>query len=383
MCKTYFEEAPKTNRADFYNFRKQLNQLIRFLQDGARLITIKGLRRTGKTSLLLTALNEVGFPYVVIDTRVFAQVPVIPQAEFMRVLEAGLNDFLTREKTGIERIVESFKAIRGVEAEFPPPRVRLSLAPPERRADLLDIVKSLGRVAEKRRKRFVLVLDEAQELRKVAGYDLTLPMAHIYDYIKNVQMIVTGSQVGVLNDFLKVDDPKSALFGRVRMEIEMPHLSEGEAIDFLKRGGKQIGMKMRPELLEEAVEKLDGIIGWLTHVGVYAKRYGRFDKRVLDRSFNEGARLAASELENFLAIRLAARRRYVAILRWIEKAGKARWADIKEGLQISEKGRVADRVFNGLLEALVKANFVRKNEDGTYSVADPLLSHALQSGFVK
>lgn len=194
-------------------------------------------------------------------------------------------------------------------------------------------------------------------------------------------MIVTGSQVGVLDDFLKVEDPRSPLFGRVRMEIEMPHLGDEKSKDFLKRGGRQAGLKIDPEILEDAVEKLDGIVGWLTHVGAYAKRYGRFDRRILQRSFKEGAKLAASELENFMAIRTAARKRYLTILKRIAGTGEARWVDIKEGLEISERKKIADHVFNELLETLLKGSFVRKN--GTYSVADPLLSHALRSGLVK
>lgn len=56
----YFDETPKTNRLDLYNFDEPLHQLLRSLRDGTRLTTITGLRRTGKTSLLLTALNEAG-----------------------------------------------------------------------------------------------------------------------------------------------------------------------------------------------------------------------------------------------------------------------------------------------------------------------------------
>jgi len=65
----YFDEAPKNNRLNLFDFDKQLHALVRLLRGGTRLTRIEGLRRTGKTSLLLTALNETGLPHVVIDGR--------------------------------------------------------------------------------------------------------------------------------------------------------------------------------------------------------------------------------------------------------------------------------------------------------------------------
>ncbi|MEM3402293.1 MAG: ATP-binding protein [Candidatus Hadarchaeales archaeon] len=378
----YFDEAPKTNPADFYNFEEQRSELMHALREGARLIVIKGARRTGKTSLLLTALNEIGFPYVVIDARVFGKVPTIPHADFIRVLEKGLNDFLFRQKKGIRRVLDVLKGLRGVEVEFPV-RVRLSGGPPERRADFLDLLTCLGELAKEEGKTFVLVLDEGQELRKIAGYNLTLPLAHIYDYVKSVQVIVTGSQVGVLTDFLKTSDPTSALFGRVRVEIEMPRLSADKAKEFLVLGCRQAGIKPKSQVLDDAVKKLDGIGGWLTYAGALARRLRKFDERVLENAFEEGAKLAAEEMENFLAVRPAARKRYLSLLIRIARLGRGSWTEIKEGLQIAERKRIADQVFNRALETLKKWGFICKNEDGTYSVADPLLTHALLTGVVK
>jgi len=59
-----FDEAPKTGLADFFDFRDEPETFRDALRKGRRLVVVTGLRRMGKTSLLLTALSEEGAPYV-------------------------------------------------------------------------------------------------------------------------------------------------------------------------------------------------------------------------------------------------------------------------------------------------------------------------------
>ncbi|MEM2192757.1 MAG: hypothetical protein QXG38_03995, partial [Candidatus Hadarchaeales archaeon] len=72
----------------------------------------------------------------------------------------------------------------------------------------------------------MLVLDEAQEFRKLVGYRLQPLMAYVYDEVKEIQMVVIGSQIGLLHEFLGTESPKSPLFGRAAAEIQAPRLSE-------------------------------------------------------------------------------------------------------------------------------------------------------------
>ncbi len=377
----YFDEAPKCSRHDFYNFDRELKLLMDSIRQGTRLIVVKGLRRTGKTSLVLTALSELHYPYLLLDARLFSAAPTVPRAELLRALERGLNEFLLREKFG-KRILNLFRGVRGIEVEFPPPRVRIAWEP-RHGTDPLDVITRLTELAQQRQRRLILVLDEAQELRRIAGYNFVSLMAHLYDYVRGVQLVVTGSQVGVLDDFMGAEDPASPLFGRMRVEIEMRHLSNEEAKEFLTIGGRQAGLEMKREVVEYAVKKLDGIIGWLTYVGAHARRRGRFDEKVVELAFREGAKLAAQELEHFLSIRTVARKRYVWILRQAARSGRCRWIELKRAIEIQEGKRIADPVFAGLLESLLKASFLRKNEDGSYSVTDPLLAHALKTNLIR
>ena len=66
--------------------------------------------------------------------------------------------------------------------------------------DMASLLEALGKTAESRGTTFVIALDEAQEFKRLAGLRLSALMAHVYDYVKGIQWIVTGSQVGVLSE---------------------------------------------------------------------------------------------------------------------------------------------------------------------------------------
>ncbi|MEM2926870.1 MAG: hypothetical protein QXO94_05355 [Candidatus Bathyarchaeia archaeon] len=106
-------------------------------------------------------------------------------------------------------------------------------------------------------------------------------IAHAYDYVKGIQWIVTGSQVGVLHDFLGVHDPKAPMYGKVLTRISLRRLSPEDSMDFLKLGFSQVHLTVDERVLTAVVEKLDGIIGWLTYVGVVSLRRQRFDENVV------------------------------------------------------------------------------------------------------
>lgn len=378
----YFDEAPKTWREDLYDFEEQFDLFRRALKRGARLTAITGLRRTGKTSLLLTALNDSGHPYLVLDGRVFANRAMITREDLVLALERGINDFVSRQKGWAQRALDWLRKIRGVEVTLKPPKISLAWGPTVKEAaDITQILESLGRLAEKRKRRFVVAFDEAQEFRKLVGYDLTMILAHIYDYVPGLQIVVTGSQIGLLRDFLGDENPKAPLFGRFRVDIELPHLDEARSGEFLELGFEQIGMKPSEKIVGKILVELDGVIGWLAFVGARALTYGRIDDATLERIFTEGARLAASELENFFVGREVARRRYTILLKELSKPPK-RWSELKSSLEVKEGKRVPSQILSGLLGKLVKSGFVEKSEKGIYSVTDPLLRRAIQSDLV-
>ena len=62
-----FDVRPKISRKDLYNFEKEMEEIIRNLDKP--MIVVSGLRRTGKTSLVLTSLRESNSKFLLIDLR--------------------------------------------------------------------------------------------------------------------------------------------------------------------------------------------------------------------------------------------------------------------------------------------------------------------------
>jgi predicted transcriptional regulator len=100
---------------------------------------------------------------------------------------------------------------------------------------------------------------------------------------------------------------------------------------------------------------------------------------VLKRAVEEAAGMAAEEFEHFLVGREAAARRYRVLVRRLTEP--ASWRELKEALERAEGRSVPGKTVSTLLQKLVDAGFVRK-EDDQYSLADPMLRKASAMGLV-
>lgn len=105
-----FDLEPKSRREDLYDFETELRDLINGIIND-KVIVVRGLRRTGKTSLMRVALNEVGYPYVYLDVR-FAGRP--RQIDLIELIRRGLEDFLARNKSIINRVRDAISRVRWI-----------------------------------------------------------------------------------------------------------------------------------------------------------------------------------------------------------------------------------------------------------------------------
>jgi AAA+ ATPase superfamily predicted ATPase len=77
-----FSVRPKEKREELYDFDRELEELKESIKRNPITVLV-GTRRTGRTSLLNVALNELGNPYIYLDLR--RSVP--PYKIFMDALE--------------------------------------------------------------------------------------------------------------------------------------------------------------------------------------------------------------------------------------------------------------------------------------------------------
>jgi uncharacterized protein len=369
-----FDSRPKESKKDLYDAENELKILLTEIKRGTPLITIVGLRRTGKTSLLLVAFSQLKLPHVILDLRVLANKQYATKKDLIQETERALNIFY-RGHLGVgKRLLKWLKRIQGVGVSQSGISISWGGKEPAELAALFDELDSW---AKQEKTRIVVAFDEAQELKKIAGIDMAKLLAHVYDYCRNIVIILTGSAVGLLDDFLSSNDPGAPLYGRDVTEIRLHRLTDEMARDFLLRGFKQARVKVDRTMIDLAIQRLDGIIGWLTLFGNTCLKSGKASERAVEHTAEVGKGLAKQEFENFLKGREVASARYRIIVRALSESPSS-WAGLKRAVETEEGRTVNDRNLTELISNLVKGGFVEKKDD-SYLISDPMLIEAFQS----
>jgi len=347
----YFDFRPKETREDLFDREEELNKLIS-ASSSESIILLTGIRRIGKTSLLKVFLNEVKIPYALVDVR-------SPLTSY-KSLYTIFSNILTQINKK-RRIEEFLRHLKGVSFFG----INISLSwDPKTRPSLLDIIDKIDESGK-----VIIAFDEAQNLRGKLGNEFLSILAHCYDYCKNVTFILTGSEVGLLYDFLKLDDPTSPLYGRHLEEIRLNRFNETQSLEFLREGFRQAGISSPPQsILEYAVSKLDGIVGWLTEFGYRCIKAGEVKKEIVDEVLELASRLAMEELSHFSES-------YVIVIEAIAK-GYKRWSELKRYLEDKKKRMIYDAELKRYLDNLEKRGYIKK-EENEYDLSDPVLKNAL------
>jgi len=314
---------------------------------------VRGLRRTGKTSLLNVALSEVGVKSVKIDVR---EAPFYDEKAFMLFLIKSV-----RERVGgiFDKIVEGIAGVKIGFAEF---SLELLFS---KKADVNLFFRKLDEELRRRNEHLILAFDEAQLLKQI-HFDYFL--ASVFDNYKSLKLVLTGSEVGLLDKLLGKGDYGAPLFGRAYVEIELGKMEKEDVMKFLMEGFRQMNRKISFEETREVIENLDGIIGWITYYGWF-RRQRLSHERSIEKVKEEGYAIVKKELEGFLQPRKA-KAKYLRILRYLAK-GINEWASIKQAFR-KEGTAISDAQLNLYLKELINYGFVEKTP-GKYFVADPIL----------
>jgi len=349
----YFGIVPKIRKEDLFDFEEEYSELLKAIKGEHRLIVIKGLRRTGKTSLMNVVYNQIKNPRLFVDAR---EIPVgkkMTYIHFGRLFYEFLSNISMKEKIG--------SLVTGLDAY-----IQINF---QRKPALSELAKRINEVMRSRNEFFCLFIDEAQML-KPSGFDRFL--AFLYDRTDRIKIILAGSEVGLMDKFigLEAQDP---LYGRVKKIIEIKKFQTEKSMEFLRSGFREKGMEYNEDELKEAVSKLDGIVGWLAAYGFYRTEMSH--ETALKKTMTEGTKMVSSEIERFLSTRSGGRKRYLSILKLLSKTS-AKWSEIKN-LAAAKTGKaIPDSRLAAVLDQLLEYGFIEKKE-GMYYLADPLIAEAV------
>ncbi|MFI5420350.1 MAG: ATP-binding protein [Nitrososphaerales archaeon] len=350
----YFSLAVKTRRQDLFDREKELLELEESLSDP--LTIVLGIRRLGKSSLVAVALGETKRPSMSVDLRGIGPNP--SPVKVLERFESGVNSLKSK------KLWDRLARISGVSLfSFGVQFSKSSKSRPQ----LQTLLDSIHDYARETGKQFVIAVDEVQEARGLA--ELPAALAHSYDYNKNLHFVLAGSEVGVLHDFIGVDNPDSHLYGRKMNYVVLPRFPRELSLEFLKKGFEAYKKKIPESELEDAVNKLDGIVGWLVLYGHEALSSRTTDSPPIQSIVNQAIKIVESETSKILV----RSKHYRFILKALA-SGPMKWKNIYDFVQLNE-GHVSESVFNDSLTQLAKYGIVVKNtSEDTYAIPDPIMA---------
>lgn len=362
----YFSLTPKSSKENLYNREKELSKLNEFSKT-ARIILITGIRRIGKTSLLkvfFEQMKDQGHSAVFIDCRSYEKINKFDRISFEKKLVSEFEGVIQRNKTIFKMLTKI--NVAGVELNFE----KL-----QKDRDLLDYLELINKAMNKKNSKLFIAFDEAQTLRLYGrgGKDLLNIMSYIYDNLENIVIVLTGSEVGVLYDFLNLEDANSPLFGRYVHELLLERFQRPESIEFLVKGFRQIGIEPYIEKIEKAVDLLDGIVGYLSMYG-----YIVYTTKDWENALKETEKSAIKMVKKELNSLQLKSENYIFVLKAIG-FGAETFSQIKNVIE-TRFGSITDQTLSNNLNSLQKMGFVETNyKDGRkiYVINDPMTRKAL------
>ncbi len=349
-----FETTPKTKREDLFGRDFLVDKLVSLLRDkDVRMIVLKGLRRTGKTSILNVALAETKLLVVKIDVR---EAPYYDRKEFMAYLVEHIKTTI-----GESLFQKVMKHISKIQAAYKDLSTTFFL---DIEKKLFTFFGELNAELQEKKQYLILAFDEVQLLQ---DHHWNAVFAAMYDNYPHLKLILTGSEIGLLDTFLGKKDADSPLFGRALLDIEVTKFNEEETSSFLLKGFAQSKKPISPGEISEVIGNFNGIIGWATQYG-WLRSKGHSHQQAIAMVMEDGSKLTRKELEAFLARRNKAR--YLKVLRWLSR-GHNQWNLLKNQF-LKEGTRISDRQLHLYLSELMEYGFITKIQQN-YAIADPLL----------
>jgi Predicted ATPase (AAA+ superfamily) len=355
-----FDLLPKEDRNDLFDREEELNKLKGLEGLYSPITLVLGFRRTGKSSLIKVALKELGLPSIYIDLRRFEEIQYVQYRDFVLRLQHEVNKLIKR----FPDLLNALRNIRGVSIMG---NQVLFYWKAGKRVSFASLLDSLNDWADDK---VIVVLDEAQELIRMRGFNILPILAYSYDNLRKIRFIISGSKMGLLYRFLKIQDPDSPLFGRAMSTIELKPFNQNETREFLKLGFSQFGINFKD--YDEVYREIGGIPGWLTYFGFKYVEYRDLD-RALSETVNHAIKLIKAEFRNFLLDKLTTRRRYYTIMQAVAKCST--WSEIKRTLQIREGVEISDSRIHNYLRQLMDSSWIVKI-DNKYCTPEPLISKA-------
>ncbi|MGQ9782299.1 MAG: AAA family ATPase [Nitrososphaeria archaeon] len=319
-----FDLRPKEKRKELFGRDEEYAELSRLTDSGLWVVVI-GKRMTGKTSLIKTFADEKGGIY----TNLMGAKSV---EDVARRLMAELG--IRLDEIGLDLQLLKIKWSKAMEDSF------------------------------SRAKDRVIALDEVQE---VSSHYFLKMLKSIWDKYSKTRIVFSGSYIRILKRLVE-PSPTSPLYGRKPAKLVLKPFSHDVSKKFLIAGFEEHPkVRVKESEIDEAVDRLNGYVGWLTYYGNFRCVRRLTHEEALRETVNEGSKILLEEINHFLEKRR--RTLYVKTVRMASTG--ARWSEIKNRLNINSK------VLSSILRNLSSAMMI-DGKEGYYWIEDPIMREAVK-----
>ncbi len=360
-----FDLKPKEDIKSFFDREKEIKDLVDSIERYP-ITMVTGLRRIGKSSLVRTVINDKRYQNVCLDGRAMyaGAGGNIKKSDLVQRFQNALSDF-----SDFEKFKTFLKNIEGISFKD------FSLSMNWKELDLVTLLERIEKFGKKEKKYIIIFFDEAQYLKYYGvrgGKDLLSLFSYTYDNLKFIRIILSGSEIGLLHDFLNVNDYNSPIYGRPLGEISLNPFDKSTSISFLEKGFNEIKAKINQEDIQKAVEILDGIPGYLVEFGNRYTQFSDLDKAIKS-TFQSISGMVNGEIEE-----LKSRSpRYVEILKYISN-GINTWSALKNTF-FAKGDTISDSRLYETLKNLEKMTWIKQeNNRGEYAIIDSVLQEILK-----
>ncbi len=333
-----FDLRPKSSRRELFDREKELGVLDKAVDRGDPLVLVLGIRRIGKTSLLKSFLEEWLGIYV--DMHGVRREP-----DLYDRISMGIT-------SSMDKLKNIIRGIRGIKV------LGVEVMVKWRGKDSISLVGLLEEL-DKKGERIILVFDEPQLIRPPVSMEIKSAIAYAYDHLENITIILSGSEIGLLRDFVGIENPDSPLYGRYALELIVERFPTDLSLEFLRKGFRELGVSVEQHVIEDAVRLFDGIVGWLVFFG---------------RSYVDGVRDTSRILN--MAVQLALRelnklsRREKLVLKAIAEGAKS-WSSVRRYIEEKEGTTIPKSSLTRTIKKLERLSIIKN-----YQFLDPVYKEA-------
>lgn len=243
---------------DFADRKRELKELYTDMKSGGKVFLISP-RRYGKTSLIvnvLRRLRKTGIFTVYLD--------LYRAASLRQLLELYAREIARAAETKVEAILRLLKEI------LPSLRPTVSLTPDGspsigleyavREKDVLEFLEQVyeapERIARKRKRRFVVALDEFQEVRNLDGEAVEKGMRASFQQHRDVSYLFAGSKKSLLYDIVS---NKAGAFYKLGKVMTLGKIPRNEFRPFLEKRFQASSFRLEEGVMERILDLVEDL----------------------------------------------------------------------------------------------------------------------------